>query len=95
MRLDDELDEHIDYLEIDVQGSDFAVLRGAQRLIEHHGVSVIRVEFTPELLRAAGEEPTEMLHWLYDRGYACFDTPMDCNGQWTDAMWNASRTVSP
>ena len=47
VRLDDELDEHIDYLEIDVQGADFAVLRGAQRLIEHHGISVIRVEFTP------------------------------------------------
>jgi len=47
VRLDDELDEHIDYLEIDVQGADFAVLRGAQRLIEHHGVSVIRVEFSP------------------------------------------------
>ena len=95
MRLDDELDEHIDYLEIDVQGSDFAVLRGAQRLIEHHGVSVIRAEFAPDLLREAGDDAVEMLHWLYDRGYVCFDMPMDCVGEQTAQMWNASRTVSP
>lgn len=91
VRLDDELDERIDLLEIDVQGADFAVLRGARRLIEHHGVGVIRVEYTPLFLREAGEDPIEMLHWLYDRGYVCFDTPDDCEAKRTALTWEHAR----
>lgn len=76
VRLDSILAEPIDLLEIDAQGHDAAVLRGAERLITVHGVAVIRVEFAPTLLRRAGEDPLKMLHWLADRGYVCFDTPV-------------------
>lgn len=74
-RLDSLLAEPIDLLEIDAQGHDFAVLRGAEQLIQRHGVAIVRVEFWPKGLRMAGEDPLEMLHWLGDRGYACFDSP--------------------
>ena len=67
------------------------MLRGARRLIEEHGVGVIRVEFTPSMLRDAGDDPVEMLHWLYDRGYVCFDTPAVGDGIWKGTMWQAAR----
>lgn len=76
VRLDSLLDEPIDYLEVDAQGADFAVLRGAEGLIREHGIDIIRVEFTPKGLRLAGEDPVEMLHWLADRHYTCFDVPV-------------------
>jgi len=35
-----------------------------------------------------------MLHWLADRGYVCFDMPLDCSDMFTSALWNSSRNVS-
>jgi FkbM family methyltransferase len=75
VKIDDLVHEHVHYMEVDVQGHDFAALRGAERVISEFGVGVIRVEFAPLLLTRAGEDPVEFLHWLADHGYVCFDTP--------------------
>jgi len=90
-RLDNMVKGHVHFMEIDAQGSDFAVLRGAERLIVEEGVDIIRVEFTPKMLRQAGEDPVEMIHWLYDRGYVCFDVPDKTDS----CVSSASDNLSP
>jgi FkbM family methyltransferase len=64
-RLDDEVDEHVRFCKIDVQGGELGVFLGAERLIASHGVDVFFVEFN-------GEE--EILQFLFSRGYIFFDS---------------------
>ena len=66
-RLDDVLLEGrhagIDALKIDVQGNEASVLRGARSTLDA-GVSWIWLEFSPDLLRAAGQDPEGFLESL-------------------------------
>lgn len=64
VRLDDEIDEHVRFLKIDVQGGELGVLRGARRLIDRHGIDLIFVEF-------AGDP--RVLDFLARHGYVIFD----------------------
>lgn len=60
--------DHIDLLKIDTQGKEFACLRGLTNLapkIEH-----IIIEFWPQGLRDAGEDPLAFLHYLTHIGYS-------------------------
>jgi FkbM family methyltransferase len=71
--LSDAVREHVDLLETDTQGHEFHVLLGAERLIDEFGIDMIVTEFSPRLMHANGANPEEMLDWLHDKGYACFD----------------------
>jgi FkbM family methyltransferase len=57
----------IDALKIDVQGNEANVLRGARQTLDA-GVSWIWLEFSPEHLRASGEDPAAFLESLGSLG---------------------------
>lgn len=63
--IDDVVDEHVDFMKIDVQGGEFEVLRGCQRVIAEHGIDVMYVEFDGD---------RRILELLRSLGYTCFDT---------------------
>jgi hypothetical protein len=73
VRLDEVVHEHVNLIKIDTQGHDDRVLMGAKGIIEKYGIDVIHMEYSPGLNRQSGGKPAEILHWLYDYGYVCFD----------------------
>lgn len=62
--LDDLVTEHVRFCKIDVQGGEEGVLRGAEKLINNHGVDIFYIEFS-------GEE--SILQFLAERDYVFFD----------------------
>jgi FkbM family methyltransferase len=64
-RLDDEINEPVRFLKMDVQGGEFRVLDGAQRLFDHHGVELVLTEFMGD---------RRIIDFLAQRGYAILDT---------------------
>lgn len=72
VRLDDEVNAHIRFLKIDVQGDELRVLKGAKRLMHDGAIDLIYVEFNGSLpllrfLRAHG-------YVLFDGGYMAWST---------------------
>jgi FkbM family methyltransferase len=63
-RIDNEVAEPVRLMKLDVQGGEAAVLCGARRLIEEHGVDAMLCEFS-------GDE--EVIAFLADHGYTMFD----------------------
>lgn len=62
--LDEIVTEHVRFCKMDVQGGEESVLRGADKLIQNHGVDIFYIEF-------GGEE--QILQFLEERGYVFFD----------------------
>lgn len=60
---------HVDFLKIDTEGYETAVLRGAATLLREKRVSLILLEWCPELLIRAGSGPDELWDTLKDVGY--------------------------
>jgi FkbM family methyltransferase len=71
-RLDDVVDElqlrEIDLIKLDIEGGEFAALRGAERLLHRYAPKLI-FEMSPDICRSAGYEPQELLAWLKQRSY--------------------------
>jgi hypothetical protein len=57
-------------VKIDVEGAEFAVLRGMERLLGEHAVRELFVELHPAGLQASGASADELRAWLAQRGYA-------------------------
>lgn len=64
--------QHIDFLKLDVEGYEPAVLRGAARLLGRHGIDTVYFEWCPPLLRRLGFDPSEPLTELKNFGYAFY-----------------------
>jgi FkbM family methyltransferase len=62
-------ERRIDVMKIDIQGAEFAALRGARAILERDHPALL-VEYWPSGLKAFGEEPAEMLKFLESLGYA-------------------------
>jgi len=60
----------IDFLKIDTEGHETAVLRGAAKLLREKRVSLILLEWCPELLFRAGSGPDELWQTIMNAGYA-------------------------
>lgn len=79
--LDSVIGEPIDFMKIDTQGSEVAVLRGARGLIERSPDLVMLIEYWPHGLEMAGSSSADLLGLLDDLGfeYDHVGTPMqDC-----------------
>lgn len=66
-----QLPGHLDFIKLDTQGSELDILRGAQRMLEHHVVTLeVEVEFT----RLYKDQPLfrEVDAWLGDSGFTLF-----------------------
>jgi FkbM family methyltransferase len=62
----------IDFLKIDTEGYETAVLRGAETLLREKRVSLILLEWYPELLIRAGSGPDELWRTIMDAGYLMY-----------------------
>merc|ERR1712085_54203 len=63
------IDIHL--LKVDVEGAEFAVLRGLEPLFSEHRVRFLFLEFWPIALMGSGTDPLGMLKWLAHYGFHC------------------------
>ena len=66
----------VDMIKIDVEGAEFDVLRGATELvipkcIQSPPLSIIEINAREERVSLLGYTVSEMIEWLYERGYVC------------------------
>jgi FkbM family methyltransferase len=60
---------HVDFLKIDTEGYETAVLRGGTSLLREKRVALILLEWCPELLVRAGSSADELWHTINGLGY--------------------------
>ena len=70
--LDNCFDKPIDFLKIDVEGADFKVLKGAERLLDRGMIKFIQVE-NSEHLKLSGHTFEELVAYMESKGYPCYD----------------------
>lgn len=70
-RLDDIVPrgEPVHFVKMDVQGSEFRVLRGMEKTLERNPGMQILMEFWPHGLELAGDDPAEMVRFLAGKGF--------------------------
>jgi FkbM family methyltransferase len=67
------LNQDIHILKIDTQGNELAVLRGASRLLAENRINIIELEFWPQGMEAGGVRTLDVLDYLHQHGFICFD----------------------
>ena len=70
--LDNYWDKEIDFLKIDVEGADFDVLKGANRLLTEKKIKFIQVEHSDHII-LSGHSWDELVSFMDSKGYKCFD----------------------
>ena len=63
--ISDLIDEHVDFVKIDVQGGELDVLKGCEPIIRKYGIDVMYVEFDGD---------RRIIEFLTSLGYSIFDT---------------------
>lgn len=63
------LDERVDLVKLDIQGSEHVAIRGMERLIARHRPLLV-VEFWPLGIRALGDDPVPVFAYYRSLGYA-------------------------
>jgi len=67
------------FMKIDSQGYELHVLRGAEAFIRSRPVYILKLEYNPQLLKAVGTAPLDLLHFISELGYQCSDTSFRLN----------------
>lgn len=70
--LDGYWDKEIDFLKIDVEGADFNVLKGADRLLTEKKIRFIQVEHSDHIV-LSGHSWDELVKYMESKGYYCHD----------------------
>ena len=65
--------QDIHLLKIDTQGNELAVLQGASRLLTENRINIIELEFWPKGMEAGGVHTVDILDYLHQHGFICFD----------------------
>lgn len=63
--------ERVAFMKLDIEGGELQALRGAGTLVGV--VPRLLLEFSPGLMRRAGQEPRELLDMLFGAGYTAWD----------------------
>jgi len=66
-----DINKEIALIKMDVEGAEFLILRGAKNLVKR--VKAIIFEYAPPYLKAANENPKELLNFLISNGFVLFD----------------------
>jgi FkbM family methyltransferase len=59
-----------DVVKIDAEGAESAILRGAEQLLATRRPLVLQLEFAPDFVQAAGDDPAALLERLANYGFA-------------------------
>lgn len=70
--LDTQFNKDIDFLKIDVEGADFEVLKGADRLLTEKKIRFIQVEHSEHIL-LSGHTWDELVNYVRSKGYEVYD----------------------
>ena len=77
VRLDDytqDSQRSADIIKMDIQGSEFKAMRGAKRILDENRDHIkIVSEFSPYMLKKAGEDPADYLEYLLSYGLSVYD----------------------
>lgn len=73
VRLDEIVQEKIDFIKIDVQGFELQVINGAKKLFDNNNDLKMIFEFYPHLLKLNNVDPEDFLYKLIDMGYNIYD----------------------
>jgi FkbM family methyltransferase len=60
--------KEIDFIKMDIEGSEFGALKGMERLLDAHHPTIL-MEFCPKYIREYGADPEEEYHFLKTLGY--------------------------
>jgi len=71
--------QQVNFLKIDTEGYETAVFRGAVSLLRGRRLSVVLLEWCPELLVRAGSSPDELWHTIRNAGYVVFSPTLNPN----------------
>jgi FkbM family methyltransferase len=72
-RMDDVLEDHgVDFVKIDVQGHEFGVFKGMQKILSSNPDLMIYFEFWPDGMRKAKTKPVESLDYLKSFGFRIY-----------------------
>jgi FkbM family methyltransferase len=60
-------ESHIDLIKVDVEGAEWAVLRGAESIVDRVKTWIVEIHFRDEQEREAAKQ--KIMNWLHERGY--------------------------
>ncbi len=63
----------VDFLKMDIEGSELLALRGASLMLENNPKLKLVLEFNPRLLKVGGTDPAQFLSFLTERGFVFRD----------------------
>lgn len=63
---------HIDLIKTDAEGSDFHVLKGAERILTENQDIIVIQEFIPTRIEGSGLDPKDCLKWIQKLGFKIF-----------------------
>lgn len=63
----------IDFIKMDIQGGELKALQGMDGLLAHKRPMKMAIEFFPDALRAAADDPKEMLIFLWSHNFRLFE----------------------
>lgn len=84
--------ENIRLIKLDIEGAEAMALRGAGTLLDGDTAPALLFEFSPDMLRAMGDDPAALLHHLESRGYVIHEIHPDRLPPRDDAILTRPQT---
>lgn len=69
------------FVKMDVQGSELKVLKGMTKFLSKNTPLTMAIEYYPDALRAAGDNPPDMLTFLWEKGFKLWEIREGSDGR--------------